>query len=80
MGIKVNTIHTSAVAIKEEVIIDLPKEECDALRKALGIIGKYRKLALQCAGHKDKNSDWTMVGYSVKNDKIIISVEYGMCG
>jgi len=80
MKVDVRTIAQQAVWGAKEVDIGLPKEECDAIRKALSIVGKYRKLALQCASHKDKNSDWTMVDFAVKNDRVIITVKYGMCG
>lgn len=79
-NVKVNTLYDGVPASSKEVVMDLPKEECDLLRNALGIVGKYRKLALQCVGHKDKDADWTMVNFAVKNDKVIITVEYGMCG
>jgi len=80
MRVDVSIKHYSAISMEKEVSIELPKEECDALRKALAIVGKYRKLALQCANHKDKDSDWTEVEYAVKNDKVIVSVRFGMCG
>lgn len=80
MNIEVKTIVDQAIYAKKEVSIELPPEECAALRKALSIIGKYRKLALQCANHKDKYSDWTMVDYAVKNDKVIVTIACGACG
>lgn len=78
--IDVKTIYFGPIAVEQEVSIELPKAECDELRKALGIVGKYRKLALQYANHKDKNSDWTEVGFAVKSDKVIVNVRYGMAG
>jgi hypothetical protein len=59
---------------------DQAKEEEDALRAALAVVQRYEKLALQTIGTSPKNADWTMVQMAVKNDKVVVTVQQGMCG
>lgn len=80
MKVEIKTIANQAIYAKKEVSIELPKEECEVLRKALSVVEKYRKISLQCVHHKEKNSDWTMIEYAVKNDKVIATISYGACG
>lgn len=81
---EVKTHIMSAVSNKTDVIISVDYEESQKLRDALAFIEKYKKLAFQAFKEKKKyfpnKSDWHMVSYGVKNDKVIVSIEDGMTG
>lgn len=67
------------------VSIEITKEESVELRSALAIVQRYEKTALQAIRHEHKynptkDSDWCEIAYSVKNDKVIVSIRDGMAG
>lgn len=72
--------YDGAVRGEQEVVISATKEQTDELRAALAVVGKFRMLAAQAGKHKEKDADWTMYRYTVKNDKVIVTIEAGACG
>jgi len=77
--------QSSAVCGLTNVSIKITKEESAELRSALAIVQRYEKTALR-AIHQEhkynptKDSDWCEIAYSVKNDKVIVSIRDGMAG
>ena len=71
-----------SVQIRTTVRIEATPEELSALRTALAIVDKFKAVALRAAKAREgpRNADWTMVGYGVKNDCVIVTVEQGACG
>lgn len=72
-----------AVYGKTEVRLDASVEDLAALRQALATVDKFKQEALKAAGAKEGpkgTADWTMVGYAVKTDCVIVTVEQGACG
>lgn len=71
-----------AVSCTWEIAIPFAEaEEQEAeLRAALAVVQRYEKLAMRMARVKHKNADWTMVKMAVKNDKVLVTVQQGMCG
>lgn len=80
MIFSIKTLDNGPVNGSKEVIISCTKDEADELRKALAIVDKYKKVAYKALKHKEKNADWTMEKYKVKNDRVIVIVESGACG
>lgn len=63
-----------------ELTIQATPTQTNELRQALAVVDRWKKRALAAVGHKEKDADWTMVGYAVKTDRVIITVESGACG
>ncbi len=85
MTIEVTTLQAGAVWGGYQVAIDISPEKADELRKALKIVQDYEKIALEAFKDKfkynpTKTSDWCEIGYSVKNDKVLVIINDGMCG
>lgn len=78
----VQTISSGPVHVKKEVTLVLDKgvEDAKELRAALAVVGRYRTAAMRAIGWTEKDADWTMVGYAVKNDCVVVVVEQGACG
>lgn len=77
--------YSSAVSGECSVTLDISKEEADELRAALKIVDKYKNKAIKEAKRElkyniTKDSDWHMIGYAVKNDCVIVTIEDGACG
>ena len=62
------------------ISFDLSVEESDELRQALKTVDRYRTSALKIENTSEEDADWTMYQYEVKTDKVIVTVEQGMCG
>lgn len=75
------TTRDGAVYVAYEVTL-LPEKEgdMDELRRALAVVDRYRKTALKALKVSEKNADFTVVGYGVKNDCVIVTVEQGANG
>lgn len=81
----IETVYDGSVSGETLVALEISKKEADELRTSLKIIQKYEKLALKSFFNKfkydpSKESDWYMIGYSVKNDKVIINIRDGSAG
>ena len=76
----VKTIFDGAVSGEKEIVIDITQAQAKELRDALEIVQDYEEQALKAAKVSKKESDWVMVSYAVKNDKVIIRVKDGACG
>lgn len=74
----------TAISGTTNVIIDTTVEESQKLREALAVVEKYKKLAFEHFRKEKKfsptDSDWCMVSYAVKNDRVIVSIVDGMAG
>jgi hypothetical protein len=68
-----------AISGRDEVTFTATKAETDELRSALAIVDKWQKQALKKVPLVE-GSDWTMVTYAVKTDKVIVGIESGACG
>lgn len=77
-------VQSSAVRDRVDVTFSVIKDEANELRKALSIVQKYEKEAIDAIREDKKGnprlSDWAQVSYCVKNDQVIVSVEHGMAG
>lgn len=71
-----------AVYGKTVIRIEATPEELAELRLALATVDKFKSVALRAAKAKEgrNGADWTMVGYGVKTDCVIVTVEQGACG
>lgn len=80
----IKEIGLSVVSGQVDVIFSTDVSESNELRSALGIVDKYKKAAFTVIkeekGLNPKESDWHMVSYCVKNNKIIVSIKDGMAG
>lgn len=81
----IRTLPGSAVRGQTEVIISIDPEQAQELKKALAIVHQYENAAMKaiCLDKKitdPRLSDWHKTSYAVKNDKVIVMVEDGMCG
>jgi len=65
---------------KSTVRLTATSEQTAELRQALAIVDRYKKVAMRAAKANEKNADWTMVGYAVKTDCVVVTVEQGACG
>lgn len=75
------TIFNGPVNGEHQVTFGLSNEGAEELRGALSIVQRYEKAAKKALGvTKNTHPDWVMFGYSVKNDKVVITVEEGACG
>ena len=76
------TISMGAIHFKQEVTLVPEKgiEDANALRLALALVDHYKKAALSALSTNEKEADWTMIGYAVENDCVIVTVEQGACG
>ena len=85
MTIDISNIYEGAISGENQVAIDISHEEAKELRKALEIVQKYEKMALNAFKDKfeynpAKESDWCVISYSVKNDKVLVLIRDGMAG
>jgi len=80
MAATVKKIYNGPVSGELEVTIDITKDQADELRKALAVVQRYEKEALKTAKVSKKNSDWVMVSYAVKNNKVVVNIQDGACG
>lgn len=55
-------------------------EDTNELRLALALVDRYKKMALQALKTNEKQADWTMIEYAVKNDCVVVTVNQGMAG
>jgi hypothetical protein len=67
---------------KRTVKVEASAEELAELRAALAVVDKFKSAALHTIGWRDspEAADWTMVGYAVKSDAVLVTVQSGMCG
>ena len=79
---EVTNKNVGPISTKTEVRIEAAPEELAELRRALATVDKFKQVALRAAGAKEgaKGADWTMVGYGVKTDCVILTVNQGMAG
>ena len=77
----VRVVRRGAIQLDHEVTV-LPKKEGDMeeLRLALAVVDRYKKAALQAIRTREKDADYTMVEYAVKNDCVIVKVRQGAAG
>ena len=85
MKTDVSTLQQGVIWGEYQVAIDISLEKADELRKALKIVQDYEKIALEAFKSKfkynpTKTSDWCEIGYSVKNDKVLVIIRDGMAG
>lgn len=76
----VKKIFSGPVSGELEVTIGITKEQADELKQALAVVQRYEKQALKAAKVSKKESDWVMLSYAVKNDKVIVNIQDGACG
>lgn len=78
----VREINSSAIHVKMEVTLvpDEGIEDTNELRTALATVHRYKKAAMRALSLTEKDADWTMIGFSVKNDCVVVTVEQGACG
>ena len=68
-----------------EFIFETDINESNELRKALSVVQSYEKAVIKeyikkYGYNPAKVSDWYMLDYCIKNDKIIVQVSDGACG
>jgi len=80
MKASVISIKAHAVGYEKVVRVSVTGDEAAELRRALAVVDRYKKLALKTAKASEKGADWTMIGYAVKTDCVLITVEQGMAG
>ena len=70
------------VSVESIVRIEATAEELAELRAALKVVDKFKSKALHTAHTKDSPSiaDFTMVGYAIKTDAVIVTIQQGACG
>jgi len=81
----VSQVFQSAVHGQVDVVAALDSNEAAELRQALNTIDKYERAVLKAIRktkqHGDPTeSDWRMVKYAIKGNRVTISVKDGMCG
>ena len=76
----VKTISVSAVSGRVDVDMEVSREQAQELRNALMVVDSYKKNAFKAIENDPTKSDWHMVEFCVKNDKVIVSVTDGMAG
>ncbi len=73
-----------AVSGQVDVTLTIDKAEARQLKDALALVRKYDQAAFKAMESEFKQepetSDWCMVSYCIKNDKVIVSVKDGMAG
>lgn len=70
--------QNGAVRGKAVIKLKTTPEETTKLRQALAVVDRYKKAAMRAAN--STKADWTMVGYAVKTDGVVVTVEQGSCG
>jgi len=80
--VKVRSIEKKnhVISTTATVTLETTREAADELRAALAIVDKHKKAAMKALKWQERNADWTMIGYGVKNDAVIVTVEQGMAG
>ena len=70
------------VSVEYVVRIEATPEELAELRAALKVVDAFKSKALHTAKTKDspKAADWTMVGYAIKTDAVVVTIKQGACG
>lgn len=72
----------NAISTKTTIRIEASPEELVELRRSLAVVDKFKSVALKAANAKEgpRGADWTMVGYGVKTDCVVVTVKQGMAG
>jgi hypothetical protein len=68
-----------AISTETKVRITATPVELKELREALRVVDRFKLRALKAA-KAGKDADWTTVGYAVKSDCALVTVEQGMAG
>lgn len=79
---EVTNKNVGPISVNTTVRIEATTEELAQLRQALATVDRFKQTALRAANAKEgpKGADWTMVGYAVKTDCVIVTVNQGMAG
>lgn len=82
---KISRVRSTAVSTTIAVEISIDTQQAEELRRALAVVDKYRKQAIQAVHHYEKHhpvrdADFCEIEYGVKNDKVVITVKSGMAG
>lgn len=80
MKAKVTETKSGAIWVQKTVRVTATPEETAELRKALAVVDKYKKAAYKAAKTNERHADWTMVGYAVKTDAVIVTIDQGAAG
>lgn len=80
MKATVTDTKRGAIWGRSEVLVEATPDETTELRRALKIVDRFKKRAMRAAKTNEKQADWTMVGYAVKTDAVIVTIEQGACG
>ncbi len=79
--LKVESTYNSAVRSITNVVIEMTEKETDELKSALEVIARYEKAALEALERDPIDySDWQEVSYTIKANKVIVSITEGMEG
>ena len=70
----INTLYEVTIVPEKGI------EDTNELRLALALVDRYKKMALQALKTTEKQADWTMIEYAVKNDCVVVTVDQGMAG
>lgn len=73
-------VPLTMVSGQVDVTISVDKSEADELRAALKVVDRYNKFAFNSLKCDPRKSDWHMVSYRVKNNRVILSIQDGMAG
>ena len=77
-------VSSSGVQDTRTVEFSLEPGEAQRLRDALDVVQTYQRAAARVAKAnvhgRDPNCDWAMFEYSVKNDRVIVTVRRGSTG
>jgi len=79
MKAKVIETKNFAVGYEKTIRLSSSPEEMAELRRALAIVDRYKKAAMTEA-KAGKDADWTMIGYAVKTDCVLVTITQGMAG
>lgn len=82
--VEIKNIFNNSVAGKDEVCILVSEQEAKDLKSALETIGKYKKISSEAYkkryGHKPEQADICSYAYSVKKDKVFVTIINGAVG
>ena len=80
----IERLPASVVHSHTKIGISITNEQAAELRKALEIVDRYKKAAIQAYKHEfkydPKDSDWCEISYAVKNDRVFVHIKDGMAG
>jgi len=69
-----------SISVETTIKISATPKETAELRRALAVVDNFKKAAFKAARVSEKYADWTKVGFAVKTDAVLVTIEQGMAG